>query len=213
MECKETVHKQMREAICSFEVNADQYAMALTKIKNMPQTDSVIAFKSITETLLTLCYINLDLIAAYRQFLSDDTSTGYENRQSMTKINVVISEGYKKIYGCTPKQQNKSFWCDKIKNSLSFCGEERINEYIRIEALLKDIGNEDILNKKMRDLSVHYDDDPMKVYNMLSSISAEEVINRCGKFMSVLNEVTCFVTSQFDLLENKLCRQNKNNRI
>lgn len=202
MESAHQLHNQMRVQIPEFERMADKCATILVAINEVPETDAAIALKAVSETLLMLCYINLDLMAAYRQYFSTDTSTHYEDRQAMTKINVVMSEAYKKIYGFGDQQQ-KSFWISKIKQVVNFVGISE-DEYRRIEDELKSIGSDNVLNKDMRDLSVHYDSDPMKVYNMLSSISAEEVIGRCGKFMNVLKDVTGYVTFLLDLIEKEL---------
>lgn len=202
MESAHQLHNQMRVQIPEFERMADKCATILVAINEVPETDAAIALKAVSETLLMLCYINLDLMAAYRQYFSTDTSTHFEDRQAMTKINVVMSEAYKKIYGFGDQQQ-KSFWISKIKQVVNFVGISE-DEYRRIEDELKSIGSDNVLNKDMRDLSVHYDSDPMKVYNMLSSISAEEVIGRCGKFMNVLKDVTGYVTFLLDLIEKEL---------
>ena len=99
----------------------------------------------------------------------------------MTKINVVMSKGYKKFYGFGESQQKKSFWVSQIKVAVD-CLDAFADEYNRIESLLKDMANDNVLNKEMRDLAIHYDDDPLKVYKMLSDLSAEEVTSRCNKF-------------------------------
>ena len=203
METAHQLHNQMRIQIPEFERTADRCATILLAINAEPETDTAIALKAVSETLLMLCYINLDLMAAYRQYFSTDTSTHYEDRQAMTKINVVMSEAYKKIYGFGEQQQKSSFWISKIKKTVNLVG-LREDDYRRIEDKLKSIGSDNVLNKDMRDLSVHYDSDPMKVYNMLSSISAEEVIGRCGKFMEVLKDVTGYVTFLLDLIEKRL---------
>ncbi|MEE0917714.1 MAG: hypothetical protein UIQ67_05355 [Bacteroidales bacterium] len=161
------------------------------------------ALKGVLKTQLMLCYINLDLCAAYRQYLSTDTSTNYEKRQAMTKINVIMSEGYKKIYGFGESQQKKSFWVSQIKVAIDYLG-SYADEYNRIEVLLKDMANDNVLNKEMRDLAIHYDDNPLKVYKMLSDLSAEEVTSRCNKFFGILAEVTKFVWALINHMTSSL---------
>jgi hypothetical protein len=63
------------------------------------------------------------------------------------------------------------------------------------------------LDKDMRDYAVHYDRDPRKVYRMLSSINAEEVLQRVIKFLSVLERVAKLT---FDLLKTLI--KNDDNR-
>lgn len=193
------LHEQMRVQIPEFEKTADRCATILVALKKKPETEALIALKSVSETLLMLCYINLDLMAAYRQHLSTDCSTHYEDRQAMMKINVVMSESYKKMYGFGEKVK-ESFWVAKIKNAVNFIGQFE-GEYQNIENDLIALGKDKVLDKPMRDLTVHYDSDPMKVYEMLSSISAEEVTIRCGKFLEVLGKVTAFVTLLLNTLD------------
>lgn len=203
METANRLHEQLRTQIPDFEKSADYCATILTSIERRPETNLIMALKGVLRTQLMLCYINLDLCAAYRQYLSTDTSTNYENRQAMTKINVVMSEGYKKIYGFGGSQQKKSFWVSQIKVAIDYLG-SHADEYNRIEVLLKDMANDNVLNKEMRDLAIHYDDDPLKVYKMLSDLSAEEVTSRCNKFFGILAEVTKFVWALINHMTSSL---------
>ena len=191
LEAASRLHEKLRLKIPEYEKSADICAAILKSIKRRKETN-YIALKGILRTQLMLCYINLDLCSAYRQYLSTDMSTNYENRQAMTKINVVMSEGYKKIYGFGESQHKKSFWVSQIKVAVD-CFDALADEYNRIEGLLKDMANDNVLNKEMRDLTIHYDGDPLRVYNMLLDLSAEEVISRCNKFFEILAEVTKFV--------------------
>jgi hypothetical protein len=202
-ETQNRLYRQFGLQILEYEKNADTCASLLFYIENKPKTDSVIVLEGILRTQLMLCYINLDLYAAYRQYLSIDTSTNYEKRQAITKINVVMSEGYKKIYGFTEKEQNKSFWMVQVKLAVNFFKSYSV-EYTQIGRLLHDIAKDNIINKDMRDLTIHYDNDPLKVYKMLSILSAEEVANRCNKFLGVLAELNKFVLILISEMTSKL---------
>ena len=114
-----------------------------------------------------------------------------------------MSEGYKKIYGFGESQQKKSFWVSQIKIAIDSLG-SYADEYNRIEVLLKDMANDHVLNKEMRDLAIHYDDDPLKVYKMLSDLSAEDVTSRCNKFFGILAEVTKFVWALINHMTSSL---------
>ena len=202
LEAASRLHEKLRLKIPEYEKSADICATILKSIKRRKETN-YIALKGILRTQLMLCYINLDLCSAYRQYLSTDMSTNYENRQAMTKINVVMSEGYKKIYGFGESQHKKSFWVSQIKVAVDGLG-SYTDEYNRIESLLKDMANDNVLNKEMRDLAIHYDDDPLKVYKMLSDLSAEEVTSRCNKFFGILAEVTKFVWALINHMTSSL---------
>ena len=188
------LHNQARMQIQVFEKTADFCARTLSALESVEETPFIIAQKGVLRTQLTLCFINLDFCAAIRQYLSTDTSTHYEKRQAMTKINIVMSEGYKKIYGFKEQQQRKSFWISQIKTAVDLLGVCNA-EFDRIEeGILRNFESDNIFNQDMRDLSVHYDKDPLKVYKMLSDLSAEEVTDRCLKFFALLAEVSGFVS-------------------
>jgi hypothetical protein len=199
------LHGQARIQIQDLEKIADSCARFLSELERVEETPLVIAQKGILKTQLALCFINLDLCAAYRQYLSTDTSTNYEKRQAITKINIVMSEGYKKIYGFKEQQKQKSFWISQIKTTVVLLGIGD-TEFDRIEGILSDFEFDKIINQDMRNLSIHYDEDPLKVYNMLSSLSAEEVIDRCINFLVILAEVFRFVSKLTDELipQNRL---------
>jgi len=174
--------------IVDLERDTDNCVFILKKLDNESECELNNIKKLIYKTRMMLNFINLDLCAAYRQYLSTNTSTNYEKRQAMTKINIVMSEGFKKIYGLGESQHNKSFLRTNLKSVISYIDEFE-NEYNYIETELKKIETDNTLNKDMRDLAVHYDKDPMEVYNMLKDLSAEEVTRRCLKFMSILEKI------------------------
>lgn len=203
---KETARRMFENAgksISMCENNADRCAELLTVLESKPKTDAFNALKGILDASLVLDFINLDLCAAYRQYLSTELSAKYEKRQAMTKINVVMSEGYKKIYGFEGDNRKSSYWVNQIKTVVDFLG-GLDKEYKEIEDKLIAFKNKGVLNRDMRDLAVHYDTTPMKVYKMLSELSAEEVSKRCIDFYDLLNKVTTFVTRLTCLMKSKV---------
>lgn len=192
---KDTARKSFDEAgksISICENRVERFATLLSELESKPKTDEVNVLIGIAKFSLIMDFINLDLCAALRQYLSSELSTKYDKRQAMTKINIVMSEGYKKIYGFENKQREKSYWANQIKIVVDFIGGFD-KEYKELEIKLVDFGNNGSLNKDMRDLSVHYDRDPMKIYHMLSELNAEEITRRCKKFCDLINSITKFV--------------------
>lgn len=192
---KDTARKLFGEtgkSISICEKHVDRSATLLSELESKTKTDEVNALIGIAKISLIIDFINLDLCAALRQFLSSELSTKYDKRQAMTKINIVMSEGYKKIYGFENKQREKSYWANQIKTVVDFIGGFD-KEYKELETKLVDFGKNGSLNKDMRDLAVHYDSDPMKVYCMLSELDAEEITRSCKKFYDLINSITKFV--------------------
>jgi hypothetical protein len=197
------VFNELGTLIALYEKHADECADNLNSLESSLETVEIVAFRGILRTSLMLDYINLDLCAAYRQYLSTELSAKYDKRQAMTKVNCIISEGYKKIYGFNESGHKKSFWNTQIKTAVEYIGvlEE---EFRDIEIELKGYASSDVFDKEMRDFSIHYDEDPMKVFNMLASLSAEEVTTRCSTFLKLLNRITGFVWMLLKLMRTKL---------
>lgn len=193
-------------SICFNERKVDEFAAILKSSESTKGTAEVAALNGVLRTALMLGYINLDLCAACRQYLSTELTTAYEKRQAITKINIIISEGFKKIYGFE-NAKKKSFWNTQIRTAIGFVGELE-EEYKNIGTELETYSSDESkFNQDMRNLSVHYDEDPIKVYDMLASLSAEDVISRCVDFQHLLVKVAEFVCKLSDLMlvksENK----------
>lgn len=192
------------------ETQLQQYQLTIDTIKDLEQdTDhnikllkAIDSFKgasqrsvisTILETRLTINYIELDFCAAYCQYLS--AKTNYEQRFACKGINTILSEGYKKLYGFTAKED--SFWKKQIKFAVEQQPELH-EEYLRITNDLESLQTKEVFNKEMRDISVHYDFDPRKVYQMLANISAEEVVRRYIEFALILKEIRNFLLKLID---------------
>ena len=192
------------------ETQLQQYQLTIDTIKDLEQdTDHNIkllkaidflkgasqrsVISTILETRLTINYIELDFCAAYCQYLS--AKTNYEQRFACKGINTILSEGYKKLYGFTAKED--SFWKKQIKFAMEQQPELH-EEYLRITNDLESLQTKEVFNKEMRDISVHYDFDPRKVYQMLAKISAEEVVRRYIEFALILKEIRNFLLKLID---------------
>lgn len=156
----------------TLQTQQQQYTLRLEAIKDLEQdTDQNL------KLLQAIDYIDLDFCAACCHYLS--AKTNYEQRFAFKNINTILSEGYKKLYGFTTKED--SFWKKQIKYAVEQYQEFR-EEYLRITESLEGLQTKDVFNKEMRDLSVHYDANPIKVYQMLTNISGEEVMRRYIEF-------------------------------
>lgn len=77
--------------------NTDINMSILNAVDALPYNKQTKVLKNILETSTTLCFINLDILSAYRQYLS--AQTNYEERYAMKSLNTIMSEGYKKDLG------------------------------------------------------------------------------------------------------------------
>lgn len=156
--------------------------------------------KNLLEYRLFIGILTLDLCTATLIYLR--AKFHYEGLYSARQIVIIISEGYKKIYNFVSKNKegdlitkyrNNSFWIKEIgyiiKSDLPNYQPqyelitEQLDKYLEVnfEAL-----------KTIRDLSIHYDKDPIKVYNMLSQLHIEETFEKVVPFLNILNEMFAF---------------------
>ena len=188
---KETQLQQYQltiDTIKDLEQDTDHNIKLLKAIDSLKGASQRSVISTILETRLTINYIELDFCAAYCQYLS--AKTNYEQRFACKGINTILSEGYKKLYGFTAKED--SFWKKQIKFAVEQQPELH-EEYLRITNDLESLQTKEVFNKEMRDISVHYDFDPRKVYQMLANISAEEVVRRYIEFALILKEIRNFL--------------------
>lgn len=188
-------YKLLENSIYDFEKNTDINMSILKAVDALPQNKQTKVLKNILETSTTLCFINLDILAAYRQYLS--AQTNYEERYAMKSLNTIMSEGYKKVFGFT--QTSKSFWKTHMK-SVTNNYPELLADYERITNSLEELASNSVFNKDMRDFSVHYDIDPRKVYVMLSQLSAEEVSDRFSHFFVCITDIFAFIRKTLDIV-------------
>lgn len=193
---KETQLQQYQltiDTIKDLEQDTDHNIKLLKAIDSLKGASQRSVISTILETRLTINYIELDFCAAYCQYLS--AKTNYEQRFACKGINTILSEGYKKLYGFTAKED--SFWKKQIKFAMEQQPELH-EEYLRITNDLESLQTKEVFNKEMRDISVHYDFDPRKVYQMLANISAEEVVRRYIEFALILKEIRNFLLKLID---------------
>lgn len=193
---KETQLQQYQltiDTIKDLEQDTDHNIKLLKAIDSLKGASQRSVISTILETRLTINYIELDFCAAYCQYLS--AKTNYEQRFACKGINTILSEGYKKLYGFTAKED--SFWKKQIKFAVEQQPELH-EEYLRITKDLESLQTKEVFNKEMRDISVHYDFDPRKVYQMLANISAEEVVRRYIEFALILKEIRNFLLKLID---------------
>lgn len=156
--------------------------------------------KNLLEYRLFIGILTLDLCTATLIYLRANFQ--YEGLYSARQIIIIISEGYKKIYNfvsenkegdLVTKNRNNSFWIKEIGQVIKFDLPNYQPQYELItEKLDKYLEVNSKALKTTRDLSIHYDKEPIKVYNMLSELDIEETFKKMVPFLSILNEMFVF---------------------
>lgn len=153
--------------------------------------------KSLLEYRMLIGLLILDLASAIRVYLN--AKFQYEGLFSARQIIVIISEGYKKIYNFISKDEkgeivyknrNSSFWIKNIgaiiENDLPKLRKEYDSLTHDLENYLKH--NFDHI-KERRDMSIHYDKTPSKVYDMILKLDIEEIFKKLMPFLDILNKM------------------------
>lgn len=115
----------------------------------------------------------------------------YEGRFHTKNLLAVLSEGYKLVYGFG-NRRNKSIWGCLKKDISRFNGGKNLIVYNEITSLLNDYGDSH-LDQDLRNLTLHYDDDMMKVYNKTVDIySIDEACRNAIGFIDILKRMMEF---------------------
>ena len=152
------------------------------------------------EFRLLIGLLILDLTTSTRIYLN--AKYKYEGLYSIRQIIVIINEGYKKIYNFKKTNSNgdeiirdrkKSFWIQDIGTIIE-------NDLFELNGKYSELTNEleiyfennfnDI--KGQRDLSIHYDRKPTKVYDMLTKLNIESTFKKLIPFFQILNNMFDF---------------------
>ena len=147
----------------------------------------------ILEALLSLNiyfqYMSIELSSLRRACHRADLPA--EKRYNIKYINCVILEGYKYLYGYKRK---KSLWISKIKPLLAIIQEQEFEkDYKDLENQIIEFGENNITDHEQRNLSFHYDPEPISVYEMLTELSEETEAQRMIHFLDLLQNISFFV--------------------
>jgi hypothetical protein len=142
----------------------------------------------------------LDLASATRAHLNSKYS--YEKLFSTRKIIVIINEGYKQIYNFVQvndngesiaKNRNKSFWINDIGAIINSSLPELKGDYDSITIKLDRYYDENFSTlKPNRDLSIHYDKNASKVYDMSVNLDIDDIFRKMIPFVAILSDMFLF---------------------
>ena len=128
--------------------------------------------------------------------------TRYEEKYAIRNLIVVINEGFKKIFNfqkinekgnVKSTYRNNSFWVKEIKPIINSDFIEYEDEYQRITEKLEKYLEFDFNKiKEERDLSIHYDRNPILIINMIIELDIENKVPFLLSFMDILDEMYFF---------------------
>lgn len=150
--------------------------------------------KLVPEMRMNVKFILIDLESTFRALLSAES--GIEKRLQLKNLRADMHESYKLLYGFEKAQQHTTWY--KIGSELNVLqadGKEKAfvllkQVYDAITTVLLKIGIDD---KENRDLTYHYDDDLLRVYqNILDSYDEEKVCQQLISVFDLLQAVLLF---------------------
>lgn len=168
---------------------------------------------SFSELLLKLnsfcLLISLDLSAFMR---ADFRSTSNpEKRCNLKYINVILIEGYSYLFGFR-KQKKYALWSIFKEKAEKINDKDLINDINNIEQ--QAIAFRDIYvvkkNREDRNLSIHYDSDPQKVYGLLLNISEEIEAKKTSAFLEILLNINIFINNHIQKFHKPIFSNTKN---
>jgi len=165
-----------------------------------------------------ISFIYLDLTCALRAYLSSEYY--FEKQLNLRRINIVVYEGFKHLYGYTESDHLKSFWHRNISSTLNDSTNPNLLDSLnKIERELKELASDNgINNRQLREYSVHYrykvkDNKVALFYALVKSNPLIEInkslklINLLPKLLKINTESTNFV---YNLEQEKI--KSSNNR-
>lgn len=176
--------------------------------------------RRLCEYSLLVGLIWLDIATAFRIYIN--AKHKYEVIYSVKQLVVIINEGYKKIYNFVNpdkngnenlQNRNNSFWVKDIGTLVHKELPNLLSEYNKITNKLDSYFEQNFDSIKFqRDLAVHYDENPSKVYTMLTELDIENITLKTIPFMNILSDTLIFCKSTF-FEYDRLTTQRNNNSL
>lgn len=189
--------------IVEFSKSVDEVRGYLKVTEILVQSNVEIEIEGIRKLLeyrMFICLLILDLSSAMRVYLKGTYK--YECIFAARNIVVIVNEGYKKIYNfinvkgngvCSDTNRRNSFWVKNIgriiENDLPNLREQYNSLTDELDFYLKINSN---LFKDERNLSIHYHDEPVVVYDMFLNLDIDEIFLKMIPFIQILNKMFDF---------------------
>ncbi|MDD3945523.1 MAG: hypothetical protein PHS38_12530 [Bacteroidales bacterium] len=160
------------------------------ELKGVKITKEIETLNAFFDFCIFLLYGTIEINSITRAILRAEIPA--EKQYHLKFINWIILENYKYLYGYG-NSVKKSFWIKKIKPIRKIFNDPQfIADYEKIEKLIIEIRDRNIINKNMRDISIHYDLDPLIIDEMLRALNEYDEIQRVLPFLPFFNELYYF---------------------
>lgn len=233
-ETEEKIRTSTQQTLNSFYLNLSDFEKYIINIEktikflksntdsnsSIATIDNLIELRKVIEYNMFITILHLDLSVIVSVFVNGKTE--YEKLFSLKQGIVVINEGYKKIYNFVKVEENgdfdhserlKSFWYRNIKKSVTMFP-SLIQDCEVITNELEDFYNKHFESvKNIRNLTVHYDKEPLKYYEMLKSLDTEQIFAKFTGFIDIISKMykfTKLLLTEFENNSLKIAEDNNN---
>lgn len=139
-------------------------------------------------------FLDLDFAVATRMYLVAQFQ--YEGIFATRQLYVIANEGYKQIFSFGNKRQ-ESLWVAVIGRIIDNDFPELKLKYQAITSRLEEYEPTISPFRDIRDLSVHYNKEPMKVYDMMIKLDIEKAFQEIIPFMDIIGDMYRLVSDLF----------------
>lgn len=134
-------------------------------------------------------YLLMDISVLYRMYVA--AQIPHEERFAIKQLNVIMIEGFKRLFGFGKGSRDSLFHMVSPQNNQITATD--IEGYNQIKEVVTKFGNDNNMDKRARDISVHYDVDVNEVYTMLININAEETTKNLIECLAVFKKFTGYI--------------------
>jgi|GEM_PF-5567651 len=158
--------------------------------------------KKIFEFTVFLCISWLDISAATSVYLKSHEK--YERLFSIRNLTIYLNEGYKRMHHFTESKRKESLW---IQNISAIIENEKFHKFkSRFDEINQHLINYEVQfqNEKLkyeRNIFVHYQGSPIKVYETFNEIDILTLLNNTTKYLNISTEIINFTTEIINELE------------
>ncbi|MDY0183375.1 MAG: hypothetical protein RBR39_08710 [Proteiniphilum sp.] len=166
-------------------------------LKRVPITKEEDILNPVVDFCIFLNYVMIEISSIVRAYVRAEILA--EKQYHLKFVNWIILESYKYLYGYG-KSVNTSLWEKNIEPLLSFIKDPQlIADFEAIKTQIIKFRDSNITNKDFRDISIHYDLDPLLIYEMLTGLNEEDETQRALAFLPLLFELFSFTNKYFHL--------------
>lgn len=165
-----------------------------TEIVDKDSISKLRLWKKLIRLNIASMIINLDLSTFIRADFR--SASPIEQRCNLKYVNVITIEGYKYFFGIKKDDEVNAVWL-KFKDIAKLIDDKDLNiDIINVETQSDEFRKKyaNSIDISSRNFSIHYDNDPMRVYEYFKQLDNEDIeIRRASAFLSILVSISAMV--------------------